>query len=428
MKTLGVLLLCSTALPAASVNHVTFNKEVLPVLQKNCQGCHRPGEAAPMSFLTYKETRPYAKAIKAAVAAKKMPPWFADPAHGKWVNDRSMTQPEINTLVAWADTGAAEGNSKEAPRPISFVEGWNIGKPDAIVEMPIDFQVPATGTIAYTYFVMPTNWNEDKWVQLAEVRPGNRALVHHVIAFIREPGSKWMQDAKPGVPFVPNRNGERRSEGNGEWLTGFAPGSVPEKLEPGQGRLVKAGSDIVFQMHYTASGKEGFDRSRVGVIFAKEKPTTRIVTVASQNNKFQIPAGDANYKVESTMTLQADSTLVALLPHMHLRGKDFEYRAVYPTGETQTLLRVPAYSFSWQLSYLPEKPIVLPKGTKIECTAHFDNSANNPYNPDPAKTIRWGDQSWDEMMIGFFNVAIPANMSSEELMRVKRPAPPRTDD
>ena len=430
MKALISLIVSVTMLQAASVRAVTFNKDVLPVLQKNCQGCHRPGEAAPMSFLSYKETRPYAKAIKSAVAAKRMPPWFADSAHGRWSNDRSLTPAEIGTLVAWADSGAVEGNQKDAPAPLSFVDGWNIGKPDAIVEMPVEFNVPASGTIGYTYFVMPTNWTEDRWVQMAEVRPGNRALVHHVIAFIREPGSKWMRDAQPGVPFVPNRKGERRAEGggNGEWLTGFAPGATPDTLEPGQARLVKAGSDIVFQMHYTANGKEGRDRSRVGLVFAKEPPRTRVVTLASQNSKFQIPPGEASYQVDSTMTLQADSTLIALLPHMHLRGKDFEYRAIYPTGETQTLLRVPAYSFSWQLSYLPEKPILLPKGTKIECTAHFDNSANNPHNPDPAKAIRWGDQSWDEMMIGFFNVAIPANMSAEDLTRAKKPAQPRTDD
>ena len=430
MKTLSALILCAATLHAASVENVTFNKEVLPVLQKNCQGCHRPGEAAPMSFLTYKDTRPYAKAIKAAVAAKKMPPWFADAAHGKWANDRSLTPAEIRTLVSWADSGALEGNPKDAPAPLTFVDGWNIGKPDAILEMAADFSVPASGTIEYTYFVIPTNWKEDKWIQMAEIRPGNRAIVHHIIAFIRQPGSKWMQDAQPGTPFVPDRNRDRRGEGggNGEWLSGFAPGASPDRLERGQARLVKAGSDIIFQIHYTSNGKAGLDRSRVGVVFAKEPPTTRVVTLASQFNKFQIPPGDANYRVDSTVTLQADSTLVAFMPHMHLRGKDFEYRAVYPTGETQTLLRVPAYSFSWQLSYKPEKPILLPKGTKIECTAHFDNSANNPYNPDPTKTIRWGDQSWDEMMIGFFNVAIPIGMSPEDLMRAKKPAQPSTND
>ncbi len=416
MNRIGLFLLAAAAVHAASVSNVTFNKQVLPVLQKNCQGCHRPGEAAPMSFLTYKETRPYAKAIKAAVAAKKMPPWFADSAHGKWANDRSLTAAEINTLVAWADSGAAEGNPKDAPKPLAFVDGWNIGKPDAEFEMQSDFTVPASGTIDYTYFVVPTNWNEDKWIQMAEVRPGNRSLVHHVIAYIRAPGSKWLADAEPGKAFVP-RKGERRGEGSGEWLTAFAPGSMPERLEAGQGRLVKAGSDIVFQMHYTANGKEGKDRSKVGVVFAKQTPTMRVMTVASQNGKFQIPAGDANYQVDSTMTVTKDATLISFAPHMHLRGKDFEYRAVYPTGETQILLRVPAYSFSWQLTYLPEKPIVLPKGTKIECTAHFDNSANNKYNPDPAKVVRWGDQSWDEMMIGFFSVTVPVN-----------PAQPRTDD
>ena len=264
-------------------------------------------------------------------------------------------------------------------------------------------------------------------MRLAEVRPGNRALVHHVIAFVRKPGSKWLREAKAGEPYVPKKrtNDGRREEGGegGEFLIGFAPGTVPETLDPSQGKLVPAGSDLVFQMHYTANGKPGTDRSKVGLIFSKEPPTHRVLTAAAQNRKFVIPAGAANHRVDSEITLQDSAVLTAFLPHMHLRGKSFEYRLVYPTGETQVLLSVPKYNFNWQLSYYLEKPLLLPKGTKIECTAQFDNSANNPANPNPNEEVRWGDQSWEEMMIGFFDLSIDAKMDTGRLFRKEKQPP-----
>ncbi|MGI8990943.1 MAG: thiol-disulfide isomerase [Bryobacteraceae bacterium] len=406
-------------LPAA----VTYDRDVAPILRKNCQGCHRPGEAAPMSFLTYKETRPWASAIKEAVALKKMPPWFADPHYGKFSNDRSLAPNEIQTLVRWAETGAAEGKTRDLPKAAKFVDGWNIvsagGKPDVEFEMPAEFKVPASGTIEYQYILIPGNFTEDKWVQRAEVRPGNRAVLHHVIAFVRPPGSKWMKDAQPGVPFVPAKGG---GEGNGEFLVGYAPGTLPEILEPGRAKLIKAGSDFIFQMHYTANGKEGVDRSKIGLVFATEPVKERVYTLAAMNNKFEIPAGDANYQVDSSFEFGSEAKVVALFPHMHLRGKDFEYRAVYPTGEKEMLLNVPHYSFSWQLSYYPVKDLVMPKGTKIECTAHFDNSVNNPNNPDATKAVKWGDQSWEEMMIGFFDVAIDRDTELKTLFPKKKSA------
>jgi len=403
-------------------NQVTFYRDVLPLLQKNCQTCHRSGEGAPMAFTSYKDTRPWAKAIREAVATRKMPPWFADPHVGKFSNDRSLSQQEIDTFVKWADTGAIEGNLKDAPAPVEFVQGWNIGQPDTTIEMPVDYHVPATGTIEYTYFVIPTGFTEDKWVQLAEVRPGNRRVVHHVIAFVREPGSKWLKDAKPGEPFVPQKAKSDNERGGfgGEFLVGYAPGYPAEKFAPGQAKRIKAGSDIVLQMHYTADGKEQSDRTHVGFLFAKEPPKERILTVAAGNQKFVIPPGADNHKVESSLTLHEDSTLVSMLPHMHLRGKAFEYRVVYPTGETQELLRVPRYDFNWQLTYIPEKPLVLPKGSRIECTAWYDNSANNKFNPDPKTEVRFGEQSWEEMMFGFLNVALDPAMSPRDLMQPKK--------
>jgi hypothetical protein len=406
---------------------VTFHKDVLPVLQKNCQSCHRPGEAAPMSFLTYDQVRPWAKAIRETVLAKRMPPWFADPAHGKFRNERVLSQAEIDTLTNWANNGAPEGNRKDAPKPVDWVEGWNIGKPDLIVEMPNAYTVPAEGTIEYTYYVLPLNLKQDTWVQSAEVRPGDRGVVHHVIAFLREPNSKWLRGVEYGVPYVPKRverssrsNNEAASEAGApgsELLVGFAPGLPPQILMPGQAKLIKAGSDVVFQMHYTANGKAAPDKTRIGLVFAKEPPKERVMTVAAPNNKFVIPAGDPNHQVESKFTLHSDVRLVSLMPHMHLRGKDFLYKAVYPSGESEVLLNVPRYDFSWQLFYYLEEPKLLPKGTRLECTAHFDNSANNKYNPDPTKEVRWGDQSWEEMMIGWFEVAFDASMDPVKVLR-----------
>ena len=421
------------ALAATIPAQPTFYKNVLPLLQTHCQQCHRPGEAAPMSFMTYQSARPWAKAIREAVITRKMPPWPADPHFGKFTNDRSLSRADIDTLVAWADAGAPEGDFADAPKPAQFVDGWGIHKPDAVFEMPNEFTVPASGTIDYQYVVIPSGFTEDKWVQELEARPGNRKLVHHIIAFIRPPGSKWLKDAQPGIPYVPpkeqnedrEKRKHKRDEENSappELLVGFAPGTPPAILRPGQAKLVKAGSDFVFQMHYTANGKPGTDRSRIGLVFAKEAPNERIFTVSATNDKFEIPAGDGNYEVESEITFQEPARLVDMMPHMHLRGKDFTYTAYYPTGESEVLLRVPHYDFSWQLFYYLTEQKVLPAGTRLHCVAHFDNSPNNPANPDPKSVVRWGDQSWEEMMMGFFDVAMAADKDPMDLFREKKPA------
>ena len=381
---------------------VTFNKDVLPILQRNCQGCHRPGEAAPMPLLTYQDARPWIKAIRDAVLQQRMPPWFADSQHGKFANDRSLSQAEIDTLVAWVDGGAREGDAADLPPPREFVKGWNIGRPDLVFEMPREFHVPDSGTIQYQYVVIPTGFTGDRWVQMAEIHPGNRALVHHVMVYLREPGSKWLHWAKPGEPFEVRslRDGSRRFD----LLVGFVPGSVPQMLKPGQAKLIKAGSDLVFELHYTANGKAGTDRTRMGLIFAKEPPVEQVSTIWAKNRVFVIPAGAPNHRVDAERTLDHDVTLLALLPHMHLRGKSVQYRAVYPTGESQILLDVPRYSVNWQLSYYLKEPLLLPKGTRIECTGYFDNSANNPNNPNSAVAVRYGKQSQDEMMVCLMDV------------------------
>ena len=398
----------------------TFSKDVAPILQQNCQGCHRAGEAAPMPLLTYQQARPWAKAMKEAVLLKKMPPWPADPQVGHFSNDRSLSAKDRDTLIAWVDGGAPEGNPKDSPRPVAFVEGWNIGKPDRVIEMPKPFDVPASGTIEYQYVVIPLNLTADTWIQSAEARPGNRAVVHHVIAFIRDPNSKWMRDKQPGEVFVPRNDKGDVQAFSGDILAGYAPGVPPTQLQPGTARLVKAGSDVVLQLHYTANGKAAQDQTKVGFNLAKEPPKERVLTYGASNTKFKIPPGDPNYRVDAEIEIAHDVKLLSLLPHMHLRGKDFEYRLIFPTGETQTLLRVPRYDFGWQLSYDLASGINLPKGTRIVCTAHFDNSPNNPANPDPTREVKWGDQSWEEMMIGFFDISFPAGMDPKLIFPERR--------
>jgi len=416
------------ALAGAAFATPTYHKDVEPVLQHNCQGCHRPGEIGPMSFLTYKDVRPWAKAIKAAVLQNKMPPWQADPHYGKFRNDRALSANTLSTIAEWVDAGAPEGDPKDAPAPVSWTEGWNIGKPDIVYEMSRAFDVPAQGTIEYQYTIIPTNFKQDTWVQAAEVRPGSRSAVHHVIAFIRPPGSRWLEALKPGEIAVPpkvERSGRRDEEGSElfgvDLLAGYAPGLQEQVLLPGNAKLVPAGSDIVLQLHYTATGKATTDLSRVGVVLAKGPVTQRVLTLSATNAKFAIPPYDPNYEVNSEMTLWADSKLVWMMPHMHLRGKDFRYKAVYPTGESQILLNIPHYDFNWQIAYEPETPVTLPKGTRIECLAHFDNSPNNAANPDPKQEVKWGDQTWEEMMIGWFGVAIDPKMDIRELFAAPKP-------
>ena len=380
---LGTLLL-SGGLMAATP---TFSKDVAPILYNRCAECHRAGEAAPMALTSYQEARPWAKAIKAAVVQRKMPPWLADQHYGTFANDRRLSDKEIETLVAWADGGAPEGDAKSTPAVPHFESGWIIGKPDAVIDTGVDYAVPAQGTVAYQYFTVATNFTEDKWVESAEVRPDKRAVVHHVIAFLQEPDGR-------GSPLA-------------NLLVGYAPGEQPMRLTPGTAKLIKAGSKIIFQVHYTPNGTATTDRSYIGLRFAKEAPKFRAVTANATNRGFAIPPGDPNYQVKSTWTARQEVTLLGLMPHMHLRGKDFKYTVVYPDGREEVLLDVPKYDFGWQLHYDLKSPMTLPEGTRIDCVAHFDNSPNNKFNPDPSKEVKWGDQTWEEMMMGFFDYSVP---------------------
>jgi hypothetical protein len=432
--------LCSLLMGAAASDDTapvppgktTFYKDVLPILQNNCQSCHRAGEVAPMALMTYEDARPQAVAIKMAILTKKMPPWYADSQYGHFSNERKLTPQQIRTLVSWVDGGAKPGDPKDAPAPVKFVDGWNIGVPDRVIEMPNAYNVPAEGTVDYQYVVIPGGFTQDTWVRAAEVRPGNRAVLHHVIAFVRPPDSQWMREAKPGEFFVPKKEKEKSENGeqqrprrrgsitDNELLVGYAPGLQPLELT-NEAKLVKAGSDIVLQLHYTANGTAGSDKTRIGLIFAKEPPKLRNVQIGSSNAGFKIPPNADNYEVKSQVELEETVTLADLMPHMHFRGKDFRYEVIYPDGKTETLLSVPKYDFNWQLGYRLAQPIVLPKGTRIECTAHFDNSPNNPYNPDPKQEVKWGDQTWEEMMIGFFSVSVDPKTNIAGLVKFEKP-------
>ena len=397
------------AAPEGDLASVTFNKDVLPILQKNCQTCHRPGDIAPMSFLTYKDTRPWAKSMKAAVLSKQMPPWFSDPNYGHFANDKRLSDADIKTLAAWADNGAAEGNEKDKPAPVTFHDGWSL-KPDMIVEMPMDVPLQATGTINYKNVLVKVNFPEDLWVVAADLRPGNTQAVHHMRAIVRPPGSQWMKDAVPGVAYETNAP-EIGRQGEGTDLLGkFNPGLGGQDFGLYESaKFVPKGSDIVFNMHYTATGKPTTDKSRLGLVFSKTAPKYRyFVSDGPTAFNLAIPAGESNAQIVSEMTAQEDTQLVYLQPHMHLRGKDYEVRLFFPDGRKETAFKA-KWDFNWQLGYDLEKPIAIPKGTRIIGIAHYDNSANNKWNPDPTKMIIWGQQNWDEMQNCFMGFLVDAN-------------------
>ena len=396
---------------ANAANAPSFYRDVLPILQAHCQTCHREGEIAPMPFGTYAQVRPWAAAIREATRLKNMPPWFADPGHGQFLNDPSLTPDQIATLSAWADAHAPAGDAKDAPTPPNWTQGWNIEKPDVVLQMPAAFRIPATGDIEYQYIIIPAHFKEDRWVRMSEIRPSNRSVVHHAVAYVREPGSKWLRGAPVNVPFTAGDLSDSRQRRDAmftlaDLLLVYAPGSLPDQWPEDYAKFVPAGSDIVLQMHYTAHGKATEDRTSIGLVFAKRRPLKRVITVQLTNDRFVIPPGDPDHRVAVRGTLPNDALLLSFFPHMHLRGKTFEYDMVEPGGKLQTLLRVPHYNFFWQLSYRLTQPLPLKAGTVLQAVATYDNSRNNPHNPDPDSAVSWGEQTSEEMMVGFFDVAV----------------------
>jgi Copper type II ascorbate-dependent monooxygenase, C-terminal domain len=371
----------------------TFSKDVAPIIYKNCAGCHRLGDIAPMSLLTYENARPWAKAIREQVATRQMPPWHATQPHGTFLNDRRLSDADRDTLIRWVDGGAPKGDPKDLPPTPKFSDGWEIGTPDVVLSMSKDYEVPDSGTVAYQYFQVPTNFTEDKWVQAIEVRPGTRSVVHHILVFCREPGAKPREMGY--VAVVPKM--QQRSARADNLIGTTAPGTNAMIFRPGTAIMVKAGSVLVLQMHYTTNGQAAKDRSSVGMIFAKQPPQLEMRTSAFINPMFVIPPGADNHQVDSAIQFTEDSHIWGLIPHTHLRGKSWEYRVVYPDGRIETVLSVPKYDFNWQTYYLFAKPLAVPKGTRLEATAHYDNSTANAFNPNPEAQVRWGDQTWEEM-------------------------------
>ena len=366
---------------------VTYSRHVARILQKRCANCHHEGTAAPFSLTSYELARDWSEMIKEVVQKHQMPPWDADPRFGKFSNDLRMTAAEIRTIASWVDGGMPLGDPKDLPPAKTYEKGWMIGKPDVVIKMPEPYTVQARGTVEYKYFVTPTNFKEDRWVQASEAKPGNHAVVHHIIGYVRPKGRKDRRQ----LPAV----------------AGYAPGEEPMVFPANMGFRVPAGADIVWQVHYTPTGKVETDQSLIGLVFCKEKPRRQIVQGGAYNFRFQIPRGAENHPVETSKRFATDVELISLMPHMHLRGKDFRYTAKLPNGEEKILLDIPQYDFNWQHRYRFEKPVFLPRGTVLHCQAHFDNSAENPANPNPDEVVRWGDQTWEEMMIGYFNYVRP---------------------
>jgi hypothetical protein len=408
----------------------TFSGEVAPIMYAKCVACHRPGEVAPMSLITYKDVRPWASSIREKVTSRVMPPWHADRQYGAFRNEQSLTQNEIDTIVKWVNAGAPEGNPSRMPALPKFPEGWQIGTPDVVFEMPATYSIPAKGEIAYQYFEVPTNFTEDRWMQAGEVRAGDRAHVHHIIVYVKEPtaiprpnvmvnrpimaaATASPAAVAPAAPAAPRPAAPRAATDaspvartGDQMLVNWAVGEDAPMFQPGMAKRIPKGSSLVFQVHYTTNGTAGSDKSRIGLIFAKEPPKREVRTGMILNPLFAIPPGAANHEIQAEATFTEDVNVWSMHPHMHLRGKDMTYTATYPDGRSEIVLRVPKFDFGWQTDYWLAKPLMLPKGSKLHVSAHYDNSTANRANPDATATVRWGDQTWEEMMIGFFTYTV----------------------
>lgn len=404
----------STVTRAQAPAAPTFTRDIAPIFYKNCVSCHRPGEMAPMSLLKYEDARPFLNSIRNKVASGTMPPWHAEAPAGTFKNDRRLTQKEKDTIAAWVAGGGPLGDPKDLPPAPTFAQGWTIGTPDVVLTMSKAYEVPASGTITYQNFELPTNFPEDHWVQAIEIRPGARQVVHHVLAFATDPGGE-----RQAPVFTPRmtggaaalvlgrggRPGRGAAAAAGGGLGGggaaliatTAPGTNAMIFEPGQALLIRKGAVVRLQVHYTTTGAAMADQSSIGFVFARQAPKQQVQTAAFANPLFMIPPGAAHHQVDSAIEFNQDAHILALFPHTHLRGKDWEYRLVYPDGRSEVVLSVPHYDFNWQTYYEFAEPLAVPKGARLEATAHYDNSTANKANPNPAVPVRWGQQTWDEM-------------------------------
>ena len=406
----------------------TYYRDVRPILQEHCQVCHRTGGISPMAFETYENTRDFAGAIREATRNRSMPPWFAEKGIGKFSNDPSLNDEEIALLAAWAAAGAPAGNPLDAPAPKKWSNRWTIPAPDMEIKMAEPVSIPAAGDVDYTYEILPTHFKQGRWVQAAEILPGLPEHVHHAVVYVRPPDSPWLRHAPVGKPFTAETLSSPEDKKDAMWtdsdvLLVYAPGSTPDNWPHGMAKFIPAGSDLVFQMHYTTNGNAGMDVTAIGLIFAKEPPEKRVLTLQLTNDHFVIPPGAPDYRVEARGTLPNDALLLSFFPHMHLRGKQFEYNIVHKDKSVAPLLRV-HYHFHWQMSYRLAEPLPLKAGTELQAVARFDNSKENPHNPDASAAVRWGEQTYDEMMVGFFDVAVDSSVDKPRFFqRGGSPAP-----
>ena len=388
------------AVRPAGERPVTYPRQVVRLLQRHCQECHRPGESAPFSLLTYKDAAGWSAALREAVAERRMPPWHADPTHGQFANDRRLPDADRADLLAWVDQGCAEGDPADLPPPRQSVRGWRAGRPDAVFTVQRAVPIPAVappGGVPYQFFLVSEPFAEEKWVQTVECRPGTPGVVHHITAFVVPPGtdvSGWSR--KTAAEML------QWSYGEDSFLGGWAPGEAPLVRPPGYAKRIPSGARLALEVHYTPSGTACTDRSRVGLFYAKGPPRHRVRSGNVTQPLLAIPPGAADHRVAATRTFDRPAVLLSLYPHMHQRGKRARFTLVWPDGNREVLLEVPRYDFHWQTNYHLAEPLHVPAGAKLEFVAWYDNSAGNPNNPNPRMFVFWGQQSWEEMMCGFF--------------------------
>ena len=386
-----------------AVGDITYSNQISRLVQQHCVRCHREGQIAPFSLTTFEDVSAWAETMREVMKEGRMPPWHANPEFGQFSNDCHMADAEKGLFYQWVENGKPEGDPSQLPKPLEFVSGWQIGKPDVIHRMAQPFTVPAKGVVPYQYCYIDANFREDAWIRGAEIRPGNPAVVHHVFVFFLPPGQDEPRAEDPLFNSI----------------AGFAPGAPAGLWPEGHARMVPAGSKLVFQVHYTPNGSEQTDQSEVGIVFADPQANNKEVKFGiAVNTDFRIPPGAPNHHLRAGYGFSQDTIIHALIPHMHFRGKSFQFTARYPDGRQEMLLDVPRYDFNWQNAYLLKEPKQMPKGTQIMCDGTFDNSAANPLNPDPTKEVRWGDQSWDEMMLGSFVTSLPATAVRGEFPKV----------
>jgi peroxiredoxin len=367
---------------------VTYAKQVARILRDRCVACHREGEIAPFSLASYKQAAGWAEMIDEVVQTGRMPPWHASPEYGSFANEARLRDEEKRTIAAWVAAGAPEGDPRDLPEPAHFVAGWRIPVPDLVIALPRTVSIPAEGTMPYQEFVIDPKLKQDVWVRASQVRPGNPSVVHHLVVFVLPPGS---DESTTRIDF----------------LAAYAPGMPPRVLPEGVARLIPAGSRLKFQIHYTPRGTPQTDRSEIGLVFADSQAIRKETTaVAAINTDLKIPPGAADFPVESEYRFGQDTLLYSLLPHMHLRGKSFRFEAVSPDGRREVLLDVPRYEFDWQNVYVLSQPRLMTEGSVLHCLARYDNSADNPSNPDPKATVTWGEQTRDEMLVGYVEIAL----------------------